>query len=75
MLFNPGDWRPSMAGLSFNQIGGEEAAKLEDAFTLKVVFKAVSDLNRDKALCLAGFLLALAFQLGFYEGGFDEFFQ
>lgn len=33
------------------------AAKLEEEFTVKVVFAAFSDLNRDKGPCLDGFSL------------------
>ena len=44
-------------GLSFKQIGGEVATKLEDAFTMEEVFEATIDLNRDKGQCSNGFPL------------------
>ena len=38
-----------MEGLDFNRIDGEDAARLEEAFTEEEVFSALSDLNGDKA--------------------------
>ena len=52
---NLGGWRPSMSGLSFNQIGEETVFGLEDRFTEDENFMAVSSLNGDKALGLNGF--------------------
>ena len=48
LLSNPGGWRPSLSGLSFNQIGEEMVARLEDGFTKDEVFAAVLSLNGDK---------------------------
>ena len=48
-LTDPGGWHPSMEGLDFNRIGDEDAARLEEVFSEKEVFKALSDLNGDKA--------------------------
>ena len=50
LLTDPGDWHPSMEGLDFNRIDGEDAARLEGVFTEAEVFSALSDLNGDKAL-------------------------
>ena len=55
---NLGGWPPIMSGLSFNQIGEETAAGLEEIFTEDENFMAVSSLNGDKALGLDGFPLA-----------------
>ena len=46
-----------MSGLSFNQIGEEKAARLEDRFTEDEIIVAVSSLNGDKAPSPDGFLL------------------
>ncbi|RVW46790.1 Homeobox-DDT domain protein RLT2 [Vitis vinifera] len=48
-LTDPGGWHPSMEGLDFNRIGDEDAARLEEVFSEEEVFKALSDLNGDKA--------------------------
>ena len=58
LLSNPGVWRLSLSGLSFNQIREETAAKLEDKFTEDEIFAAISSLNGDKAPGLDGFPLA-----------------
>ena len=50
LLTDPGDWHPSMEGLDFNRIDGEDGARLEGVFTEAEVFSALSDLNGDKAL-------------------------
>ncbi|RVX11584.1 LINE-1 retrotransposable element ORF2 protein [Vitis vinifera] len=47
-----------MDGLAFNRIDGEEAARLEEAFTEEKVFSALSDMNGDKALGPDGFSLS-----------------
>ena len=57
LLSNPGGWRPSLSGLSFNQIGEETVAKLEDRFTEDEIFAVVSSLNGDKAPGPDGFPL------------------
>ncbi|RVW92613.1 hypothetical protein CK203_039393 [Vitis vinifera] len=56
-LTDPGGWHPSMEGLDFNRIGDEDAARLEEVFSEKEVFKALSDLNGDKAPGPDGFPL------------------
>ena len=58
LLSNLGGWRPSMSSLSFNQIGEETVAGLEDRFIEDEIFVAVSSLNGDKALGPNGFPLA-----------------
>lgn len=45
------------------------ATKLEEAFSSKEVFVALSNLNGDRAPGPDGFILPLAIQLGLYEGG------
>ncbi|RVX01696.1 Transposon TX1 uncharacterized 149 kDa protein [Vitis vinifera] len=58
LLTDPGDWHPSMEGLDFNRIAGEDAARLEGVFTEAEVFSALSDLNGDKAPGPDGFSLS-----------------
>ncbi|KAL6331818.1 hypothetical protein AAG906_020162 [Vitis piasezkii] len=45
-------------GLDFNRIGDEDAARLEEVFSEEEVFKALSDLNGDKAPGPDGFPLS-----------------
>ena len=58
LLPDPGGWHPSMNCLEFDRIGVEEAAKLEETFSVEEVFLALSELNGDKAPGLDGFPLA-----------------
>ncbi|RVW70775.1 Elongation factor 1-gamma [Vitis vinifera] len=58
LLTDPGEWHPSMDGLAFNRIDGEEAARLEEVFTEDEVFSALSDMNGDKAPDPDGFSLS-----------------
>ena len=58
LLTDPGDWHPTLEGLDFDRIDVEEAARLEEVFTGKEVFSALSDWNGDKASDLDGFSLS-----------------
>ena len=58
LLTDPRDWHPSMEGLDFNRIDGEDAACLEGVFTEAEVFSALSDLNGDKAPGPDGFSIS-----------------
>ena len=51
-------WRRPLLGLPFNVIGLEEAANLEEAFTEKEIWAAISELNGDKAPGPDGFHIA-----------------
>ena len=44
-----GGWRPTLLEISFNEIGSEEATKLEEAFIEEEIWIAISGLNGDKA--------------------------
>ena len=58
LLSDLGGWHPSMNCLEFDRIGVEEAAKLEETFSVEEVFLALLELNGDKALGPDGFPLA-----------------
>ncbi|RVW77035.1 Guanine nucleotide exchange factor SPIKE 1 [Vitis vinifera] len=49
LLSDPGGWHPSMSSLEFDSIGREEAARLEEMFSVEEVYLALSELNGDKA--------------------------
>ena len=49
LLLDPGGWRPSVDGLVFDRLEGEEAARLEEPFSVKEVVSALFDLSGDKA--------------------------
>ncbi|RVW75378.1 Transposon TX1 uncharacterized 149 kDa protein [Vitis vinifera] len=49
LLSDPGVWSPSLDGLVFDRLAGEEVARLEEAFSIKEVVFALFDLNGDKA--------------------------
>ena len=51
-------WRPPLPGLSFNVIRPEEPSKLEEVFTEKEIWAAISKLNGDKAPGPNGFPIA-----------------
>lgn len=58
------------------KLGGDMAAKLEEEFTVKELFAAFSDLNRDKGPCSDGFSFRLlVFQLEFHGEGSHWFLQ
>ena len=82
LLSEPRGWRPCCNNIEFDNIGIEEAARLEESFSVDEVFSALSDLNGDKAPGPDGFSLAfwqfcwdfvkdevLGFFKDFYEGG------
>lgn len=70
-----GGWRPSIDGLTFEDLDSHKAKKLELPFSEEVVFAALFDLGKDKALGPNGHTMAfLAFQLGVCEGRGVEFF-
>ena len=58
LLAENGDWRPSCMELTFDVLGGDEAALLEVPFSKVEVFKALSNLNGDKASKADGFSFA-----------------
>ncbi|RVW54967.1 Transposon TX1 uncharacterized 149 kDa protein [Vitis vinifera] len=58
LLLDPGGWHPSMSSLEFDSIGREEAARLEEMFSLEEVYLALSELNGDKAPGPDGFPIA-----------------
>ena len=45
----PGGWSPSLPDLEINEIGAEEAARLEESFSEEEIWNAISGLNSDKA--------------------------
>ena len=58
LLSDPGVWSPSLDGLVFDRLAGEEVARLEEAFSIKEVVFALFDLNEDKAPGPDGYSLA-----------------
>ena len=50
LLSDPGGWHLSLNGLEFDRIGVEEAAGLEEMFSVEEVYSALSELNGDKVL-------------------------
>ena len=80
LLLASGGWRPTLPGISFKEIGYEEATKLEEAFTNEEIWKAILGLNGDKALGPDGFPLAFwSFNWDFVKdevlGFFKEFHE
>ena len=51
-------WHPPLPQLPFNVIGPKEVSKLEEAFTEKEIWAAISELNEDKAPSPDGFPIA-----------------
>ena len=49
LLSVPSGWRPTLPRIAFNEIGPEDATKLEEAFTEEEIWSAISGLNGDKA--------------------------
>ncbi|RVW23505.1 Transposon TX1 uncharacterized 149 kDa protein [Vitis vinifera] len=80
LLSEPRGWRPCCNNIEFDNIGIEEAARLEESFSVDEVFSALSDLNGDKAPGPDGFSLALwQFCWDFVKdevlGFFKDFFE
>ncbi|RVW48620.1 Transposon TX1 uncharacterized 149 kDa protein [Vitis vinifera] len=80
LLSDPGGWHPSMSSLEFDRIGREEAARLEEMFSLEEVYLALSELNGDKAPGPDGFPIAFwQFCWDFVKdeimGFFKDFFE
>ena len=57
MLSDLGGWSPSLGGLVFDRLEGEEATRLEEPFSVKEVVSALFDLGGDKALGVDGYSL------------------
>ena len=57
LLLDLGGWRPCLNSLEFDSIGVEEAARLEEMFSVEEVSSTLSDLNGDKAPSPDGFPL------------------
>ena len=49
LLSTPRGWCPPLLGLNFNEIGIEEATKLEEGFTEEEMWAAIQGFNGDKA--------------------------
>ncbi|RVW87760.1 Transposon TX1 uncharacterized 149 kDa protein [Vitis vinifera] len=80
LLSDPGGWHPSMSSLEFDSIGREEAARLEEMFSVEEVYLALSELNGDKAPGPDGFPIAFwQFCWDFVKdeimGFFKDFFE
>ena len=76
----PSEWRPSLPDLSFDEIGLENATKLEKDFSEEEIWTAISGLNGDKAPGPDGFPLAFwSFSWDFVKtevlGFFKEFHE
>ena len=57
MLLDPGDWSPSLDGLVFDSLVGEEVARLEEALSVNEVVSTLFYLSGDKALRPDGYSL------------------
>ena len=80
LLSDPGGWRPPLPDLALNEIGHEEAAKLEEIFSEEEIWAAISGLNSEKALGPDSFPLAFwSFSWDFVKnevlGFFKEFHE
>ena len=58
LFSGPGGWRPSLPDLEINEIGSEEASRLEESFSEAEIWTAISGLNSDKAPGPDGFPIA-----------------
>ena len=80
LLSDPGGWRPPLPDLALNEIGHEEAAKLEEMFSEEEIWATVSGLNSEKAPGPDGFPIAFwSFSWDFVKnevlGFFKEFHE
>ena len=80
LLSAPGGWRPSLPDLALNEIGNEEAARLEEIYSEEEIWAAISGLNSEKASGPDGFPLAFwSFSWDFVKnevlGFFKEFHE
>ena len=70
------NWCPPFPNLSFNLIGEDQAAKMEEMFTEEEILAVVLGLNRDKALGPDGFPLAFwSFNWDFVKDEAMDFFR
>ena len=53
-----GGWSPSLPDMAINEIGSEEAARLEESFSEEEIWTTISGLNSDKAPGPDGFPIA-----------------
>ena len=79
-LSAPGGWRPLLLDIALNEIGYEEAARLEEIFSEEEIWTAISGLNSEKAPGPDGFPLAFwSFSWDFVKnevlGFFKEFHE
>ena len=76
LLSAPDGWRPSLPDLALNEIGNEEAARLEDIFSEEEIWAAISGLNSEKAPGPDGFPIAFwSFGWDFVKNEVLGFFQ
>ena len=54
----PGGWSLSLPDMALNEIGSEEADRLEESFSEEEIWTAISGLNSDKAPGPDGFPIA-----------------
>ena len=58
LFSDPGGWSPSLPDMAINEIGSEEADRLEESFSEEEIWTAISGLNSDKAPGPDGFPIA-----------------
>ena len=80
LLSAPGGWCPLLLDFALNEIGSEEAARLEEIFSEEEIWTTISGLNSDKAPGPDGFPLAFwSFRWDFVKnevlGFFKEFHE
>ena len=76
LLSAPNSWRPPLPDISFNVIGDEQGAKLEEMFTEEEILATISGLSGDKASGPDGFPLAIwSFNWDFVKNEVLGFFK